>query len=189
MGSTSASRVERTAVGLPPGDTARLRVILPGSVEGCVASPRGPQSPPSQSSSLRATAPSGASDEPPSRGRNQVGFACYVSPSYFAGDDPFADFIVHEAAHIFHNCKRRTIGLRETRRREWLLDIELGERETFAYSCEAYARIVARAKSPAERRALAAEYGSKRRISEERVDPSRSPASSQRRRTRGTDGR
>jgi hypothetical protein len=30
---------------------------------------------------------------------------------------------------------------------------------------------VARAKSPAERRALAAEYGAERRISEERVDP------------------
>jgi hypothetical protein len=96
---------------------------------------------------------------------------CYVSPDYFAETDPFADFIVHEAAHIFHNCKRRTIGLHETRRKEWLLDIEFTKRETFAYSCEAYACIVARAKNAAERRALAAEYGSKRRISEDRVDP------------------
>jgi len=96
---------------------------------------------------------------------------CYVSPDYFVESDPFADFIVHEAAHIFHNCKRRTIGLHETRRKEWLLDIEFTKRETFAYSCEAYARIVARAKSLAERRALAVEYGSKRRISPERVDP------------------
>jgi hypothetical protein len=96
---------------------------------------------------------------------------CYVSPEYFAETDPFADFIVHEAAHIFHNCKRRTLGLRETRRKEWLLDIEFRQRETFAYSCEAYARIVARAKNPSERRALATEYGSKRRISAERVDP------------------
>lgn len=96
---------------------------------------------------------------------------CYVSPDYFADGDPFADFIVHEAAHIFHNCKRRTIGLHETRRKEWLLDIEFTKRETFAYSCEAYARIVHRAKSAAERRALAVEYGSKRRISAERVDP------------------
>lgn len=46
---------------------------------------------------------------------------CYVSPDYFTEDDPFADFIVHEAAHIFHNCKRRTLGLRETRSKEWLL--------------------------------------------------------------------
>ncbi len=43
--------------------------------------------------------------------------------------------------------------------------------ETFAYSCEAYARIVARAKSLPERRALAVEYASERRISAERVDP------------------
>jgi hypothetical protein len=61
---------------------------------------------------------------------------CFVSPEYFAEDDPFADFIVHEAAHIFHNCKRATIGLRETRTKEWLLDIEYRKRETFAYACE-----------------------------------------------------
>jgi hypothetical protein len=96
---------------------------------------------------------------------------CYVSPDYFAEDDPFADFIVHEAAHIFHNCKRATVGLRETRTKEWLLDVEYRKRETFAYSCEAYARVLERAKSPSERRALAADYGSTVRISEERVDP------------------
>jgi hypothetical protein len=66
---------------------------------------------------------------------------CYVSPEYFSQDDPFADFIVHEAAHIFHNCKRAIVGLRQTRRKEWLLDIEYRKRETFAYSCEAYARL------------------------------------------------
>ncbi len=96
---------------------------------------------------------------------------CYVSPDYFVEGDLFADFIVHEAAHIFHNCKRRTVGLHETRRKEWLLDIEFTKRETFAYSCEAYARVIARAKSPTERHALAVEYGSKTRISEESVDP------------------
>jgi hypothetical protein len=37
-------------------------------------------------------------------------------PDYFAEGDPFADFIVHEAAHIFHNCQRQTIRLREMRR-------------------------------------------------------------------------
>ncbi|CAN5865842.1 hypothetical protein BH11GEM2_BH11GEM2_36220 [soil metagenome] len=96
---------------------------------------------------------------------------CYVAADYFTEDDLFADFIVHEAAHIFHNCKRRTVGLHETRRKEWLLDIEFTKRETFAYSCEAYARIVERAKSRTERLDLAAEYGSKRRISADRVDP------------------
>jgi hypothetical protein len=95
---------------------------------------------------------------------------CYVSPEYFAEDDPFADFIVHEAAHIFHNCKRATIGLRETRTKEWLLDIEYRKRETFAYSCEAYARVLQSGNSPAERRALADEYGRAAHISEERAD-------------------
>ena len=52
-----------------------------------------------------------------------------------------------------------------------MLDIEFTKRETFAYSSEAYARIVARAKSLAQRRVLAVEYGSKRRISADRVDP------------------
>lgn len=95
---------------------------------------------------------------------------CFVSPGYFAEDDPFADFIVHEVAHIFHNCKRASIGLRETRKKEWLLDIEYRKRETFAYSCEAYARVFQRGTSPAERRVLAEEYGRGAHISEERVD-------------------
>jgi len=95
---------------------------------------------------------------------------CYVSPEYFAEDDPFADFIVHEAAHIFHNCKRATIGLRETRAKVWLLDIEYRKRETFAYSCEAYARVLQRGKNPTERRALAEEYGCAAHISDERAD-------------------
>ena len=63
---------------------------------------------------------------------------CYVSPEYCRDGDPFADFVVHECAHIFHNCKRHTLGLKETRRREWLLDIAYLKRETFAYACEAY---------------------------------------------------
>lgn len=95
---------------------------------------------------------------------------CYVSPEYFAEDDPFADFIVHEAAHVFHNRKRATIGLRQTRTKQWLLDIEYRKRETFAYACEAYACVLARGKRPAERLALAEEYGRVVRISEERVD-------------------
>lgn len=95
---------------------------------------------------------------------------CYVSPEYFADEDPFADFIVHEVAHIFHNCKRATIGLPETRTKVWLLDIEYRKRETFAYACEAYARVLERGKNPTQRRTLAEEYGRAVRISEERVD-------------------
>jgi len=96
---------------------------------------------------------------------------CYVSPAYFADADPFADFVVHEAAHIFHNCKRHTIGLAETRTREWLLDIKFQKRETFAYACEAYARVLEHAPRLRDRQALAAEYGSKAVVSDSRVDP------------------
>jgi len=95
---------------------------------------------------------------------------CYVTPEAFQ-EEPFADFVVHEAAHVFHNCKRRTVGLPETRTKEWLLDIEYRKRETFAYSCETYARIIDRATSAAERRALAEDYGRDVRITDERVDP------------------
>jgi hypothetical protein len=56
---------------------------------------------------------------------------CFISAEYFTESDPFADFIVHEAAHVFHNCKRSTLGLSETRKRVWLLDIEHQKRETF----------------------------------------------------------
>ena len=81
---------------------------------------------------------------------------CFVSPAYFEEEDPFADFVVHEVAHIFHNCKRRHAGLPETRRKEWLLHVDFRKRETFAYACEAYARLLERSKTPADRVALAA---------------------------------
>lgn len=97
---------------------------------------------------------------------------CYVSTGYFEPGDRFADFIVHEAAHIFHNCKRRTVGLPETRTREWLLDIAYRKRETFAYACEAYARILELAPRPRDRAELAAEFGRQVRISADGVDAS-----------------
>lgn len=49
---------------------------------------------------------------------------CYISVDYFHQQDKFADFLVHEAAHVFHNCKRAPIGLKETRTREFLLNVE-----------------------------------------------------------------
>jgi hypothetical protein len=111
-------------------------------------------------------------DEAPRLVGISQGTTCYVSPEYFGEDDPFADFIVHEAAHIFHNCKRRTVGIPETRTKEWLLDIEYRKRETFAYACEAYSRVLERGQTPARRRVLAAEYGKTAvRISDERVEP------------------
>lgn len=95
---------------------------------------------------------------------------CYVSADYFNGDDPFADFIVHEAAHVFHNTKRAALRLPATRKKEWLLSIAYRKRETFAYSCEAYSCVLARVKNPAARRALAEEYAQSIKISDERVD-------------------
>jgi hypothetical protein len=98
------------------------------------------------------------------------GTTCFVSPSYFGSNGAFEDFVVHEAAHIFHNCKRAAIGLPKTRTREWLLDIDFRKRETFAYSCEAYACILESAASPTERRALADEFARDCSIPEETVD-------------------
>jgi hypothetical protein len=71
-----------------------------------------------------------------------AGTTCFVSMGYFRINHRLTDFLVHEAAHVFHNCERRTLGLPETRRREWLLEIDFGKRETFACACEAYSRIL-----------------------------------------------
>lgn len=78
--------------------------------------------------------------------------------------------MVHEAAHIFHNCKRETIGLRETRRREWLLEIDYAKRETFAYSCEAYSRILELGKTSSARRRLLPELSEGSMPPDERVE-------------------
>lgn len=97
---------------------------------------------------------------------------CYVSAEYFSERGKMEDFVIHEAAHIFHNCKRRTVGLPETRTKEWLLHLEFMKRETFAYSSEAYGWIVEHASSRAERIASAedfAKHGSK--VNDETVEP------------------
>ncbi|HMA95500.1 MAG TPA: hypothetical protein VKP30_22580 [Polyangiaceae bacterium] len=59
---------------------------------------------------------------------------------------------------MFHNHKREYVGLPHTRRKEWLLPIEFTKRETFAYSCEAYSRIVEQGQSTRGHRALFEEY-------------------------------
>ncbi len=97
---------------------------------------------------------------------------CYVSVEYFTREAGLDDFIVHEAAHIFHNCKRVSIGLPATPRREWLLEIEFAKRETFAYACEAYSRILELGDAPAARRTLLLEIANGRLPADERVDGS-----------------
>ena len=98
------------------------------------------------------------------------GTTCYVSADYFRAPSRYADFVVHEAAHIFHNCKRRTVGLREIRGREWLLEIDYRRRETFAYACEAYSRICECGASPHARRQLLADLEPGTTLADDRVD-------------------
>ena len=86
---------------------------------------------------------------------------CYVTSRYFTEDDPYADFVAHEAAHVFHNWKREYAGLPCTRQREWLLPIEFTKRETFALACEAYSKIADGPNGRAERRRRFAEYREK----------------------------
>lgn len=85
---------------------------------------------------------------------------CYVSLRYFQDleDDPFADYVVHEVAHLFHNNKRDYIGLPPRGRCEWMLELDFRKRELFAYACEVYSRIASRASSPRERKQLVEQF-------------------------------
>jgi hypothetical protein len=96
---------------------------------------------------------------------------CFASPTYFdSGTDRFSDFVLHETAHIFHNCKRGTVGLPPRGRREWLLDLDFRMRETFAYACEAYGLILELGDRPADRRRLLAEHLDGPMPGDDRVD-------------------
>lgn len=95
---------------------------------------------------------------------------CYVSIEYFSNKNQFDDYVIHEVAHIFHNCKRATIGLPETRRREWLLDVDFSKRETFAYACEAFSRIVELGNHRPDRINLLSELSAEPMPHDERVD-------------------
>lgn len=81
-----------------------------------------------------------------------------MSLDYFTETNRVADFIVREEAHVFHNCKRLTVGLLEAQRREWLLEIAFQKRETFAYGCEAFSRVVALCPKIKDRPAMIEQY-------------------------------
>lgn len=98
------------------------------------------------------------------------GTMSYVTPLDLVSEDRITDVIVHESAHVFHNCKRRDAGLKMTKRREWLLDIEIAKRETFAYSCEAYSRILEQSETKADGVRLASEYEEDVDVPDERVE-------------------
>jgi len=98
---------------------------------------------------------------------------CYVSMRYFEDveADPFADYVVHEAAHLLHNNKRRYLGLPERGRSEWLLDIEFLRRELFAYGCEFWWRISTAAQAKKDRVALIDELTLRLELFESEFDP------------------
>ncbi|WP_158927037.1 hypothetical protein [Acidisphaera sp. S103] len=95
---------------------------------------------------------------------------CYVSMTYFLSENRLDDFVVHEAAHVFHNCKRAMIGLPTIRGREWLLEIDYRKRELFANACEAYGCIAALGSTPTSRKALLAEIKADWIPPDDRVD-------------------
>jgi hypothetical protein len=85
--------------------------------------------------------------------------------------DIFDDYVVHEAAHVFHNNKRETLGLPFTRKKEWPLDIDYCKREAFAFSCEVYSCIISRGKKTSERIELFEQYKQEKSFpSKETVD-------------------
>jgi hypothetical protein len=90
--------------------------------------------------------------------------------NYFNETHCFVDFVVHEVAHVFHSCKRRTVGLSQRRRRERLLEIDFPKWETFAYACEAFSRVAELAPRLAERPVLVEEYARTFTPNDERVD-------------------
>ena len=98
------------------------------------------------------------------------GTTCFVSADCFREESRFEDFAVREAAHVFHNCKHRTIGLHDIRGREWLLEIDFVKRGTFAYACDAYSRILAVGGGPSVRKHLLSEREKELKLSEDRVD-------------------
>ncbi len=110
------------------------------------------------------------SDEAPRIVGLSLETTCYVSLEYFSETSCFSDYVVHETAHIFHNCKRRTAELKETRRRQWLLELEFRKRETFAYCCEAYSRILALATSASARGELVKELAECAMPDDDRID-------------------
>lgn len=80
--------------------------------------------------------------------------ACYVTAAYLQLPHEHDDYVVHEVAHSFHDCYARDLGLLQSERRKYPLDIYYAHRETFAYSCEFYACISRSAVTRKERLAL-----------------------------------
>jgi hypothetical protein len=99
-----------------------------------------------------------AEDAPDILGLSQA-TTCFVTAKYLERRGKFDDFLVHEAAHVLHNWKRKYAGLPHTRRKEWLLPIAFAKREPFAHPCEVYSRILEQGATKRSREALLEAYG------------------------------
>jgi hypothetical protein len=97
---------------------------------------------------------------------------CYISIEYLLdpNPEPFSDYLVHEAAHVFHNCRREALGLKHSRNQRHLLKINYRMRETFAYCCEAYSRILVLDDTPAGRLALLEQHAADYRLTDDSVN-------------------
>jgi hypothetical protein len=71
-----------------------------------------------------------------------AGDYAHVRWSAYETTDPYSDLVVHEAAHLLHYLKPQHYGLHIRRGQERFVDVEFCHRELFAYSCEAYSRVV-----------------------------------------------
>jgi hypothetical protein len=69
------------------------------------------------------------------------GDLAHIKRSSRHSDDPYADVVVHEAAHLLHSLKPARLGLRPRHGQERFVDVEFRHRELFAHACEAYTRI------------------------------------------------
>ena len=71
-----------------------------------------------------------------------AGDFAHVRWSAYETDDTYSDVVVHEGAHLLHYLKPSHHGLPVRRGQERSVDTEFRHRELFAYSCEAYSRVV-----------------------------------------------
>lgn len=78
-----------------------------------------------------------------------AGTFAHISRSAYERDDGTSDVIVHEAAHLLHYLKPEDYGLPIKRGQERFLDVRFIDRELFAYTCEAYTRLLQKGRGPA----------------------------------------
>ncbi len=71
------------------------------------------------------------------------GFECSAMvPTSFFARKYLSSLLPMAIAQIILSKTRRTAGLKKSLRCEWLLPIQFQKRETFAYACEVYSRIL-----------------------------------------------